>query len=64
MVHDEKVAPDKALVLDLQSVPEIVIRRSVKPLAMPPAAFDYLSPRPRMAYFFASSAELERRAEP
>jgi putative nucleotidyltransferase with HDIG domain len=59
MVHDEKVAPDKALVLDLQSVPELVIRRSVKPLAMPAAALDYLSPRPRMAYFFAASAELE-----
>jgi putative nucleotidyltransferase with HDIG domain len=62
MVHDDKVAPDRALVLDLQSVPEIVIRRSVKPLAMPAAALDYLSPRPRVAYFFTSSAELEPRA--
>ncbi len=64
MVHDEQVAPDKALVLDLQSVPEIVIRRSVKPLTMPPASLDYLSPRPRVAYFFASPAELEPRARP
>ena len=38
-----------------ESVATLGIRRSVRPLQLPPAALDYLSPRPRVAYFFEPS---------
>ena len=52
LVHDPLVPADEALLLNLESEPHLAIRRSVKPLALPREALDYLSPRPRMAYFF------------
>jgi HD-GYP domain-containing protein (c-di-GMP phosphodiesterase class II) len=52
LVHDPRVPADEALLLDLECETHLGIRRSVKPLALPREALDYLSPRPRMAYFF------------
>ena len=52
LVHQAEVPAEEALVLDLESVPNLGIRRSVRPAALPAAARDYLSPRPRIAYFF------------
>ncbi|GAB1393841.1 DUF3391 domain-containing protein [Rhodocyclaceae bacterium] len=51
-VHDPRVPRDEALVEDLEHQPDLCIRRSIKPLQLPKAAFDYLSPRQRMCYFF------------
>ncbi len=64
MVFDPKVPRDEALILNLEALPDLGIRRSVKPQQLPRAAQDYLSPRSRIAYFFeavglpASSGEL------
>jgi len=52
VIHDPRVPRDEALVVDLEHAPELGIRRSLKPLHLPKAAFDYLSPRQRMCYFF------------
>jgi putative nucleotidyltransferase with HDIG domain len=52
LVHQTDVPAEEALVLDLESAPNLGIRRSVRHSAMPAAARDYLSPRPRIAYFF------------
>ncbi|RZJ11842.1 MAG: HD-GYP domain-containing protein [Rubrivivax sp.] len=52
MVHDTKVAKEDALVLNLEEMPDLGIRRSLKPQFLPRAALDYLSPRARIAYFF------------
>lgn len=59
IIHDPAVPRDEALVMDLEGMPEAGIRRSLKPLQLPKAAFDYLSPRSRICYFFerARSAE-------
>ena len=57
VVHDPRVPPDEALVIDLENEPEVGIRRSLKPLQLPKAAFDYLSPRKRMCYFFERARE-------
>lgn len=51
-IHDPRVPHDEALVEDLERLPELCIRRSIKPIQLPKAAFDYLSPRQRMCYFF------------
>jgi len=57
VIHDTHVPPEEALVVDMEQTPELGIRRSLKPLQLPRAAFDYLSPRQRMCYFFERARE-------
>ena len=52
LIHDPRVPRDEALVADLEDQPELGIRQSLKPVQLPRAVFDYLSPRQRMCYFF------------
>lgn len=52
VIHEPRVPRDEALVEDLERLPQLSIRRSLKPIQLPKAAFDYLSPRQRMCYFF------------
>jgi len=66
LVHDAKVPRDEALYCDLESTPELGIRRSVKPAQLPAAALEYLAPGRRIAYFFepvASAAPNDECAE-
>jgi putative nucleotidyltransferase with HDIG domain len=65
IVHDPKVPMHEALILDLENAPELGIRRSLKPTALPAESVDYLLPRQRVCYFFeqaTDSAESKRRA--
>jgi putative nucleotidyltransferase with HDIG domain len=52
VIYEPRVPREEALVEDLETMPDIGIRRSLKPLQLPKAAFDYLSPRLRVCYFF------------
>jgi HD-GYP domain-containing protein (c-di-GMP phosphodiesterase class II) len=52
LVHDGRGTRDEALLLDLESVPDLGIRRSLSPQKLPPAALEFLAPRPRVSYFF------------
>ena len=52
LVCEPGVPKDEALILDLEWTPSIGIKRSLKPGLLPKAAFDYLSPRQRICYFF------------
>ena len=52
LVHEAGVPRDEALVLDLEAADGLGIRRSIKPAQLPPASFEYLAPRQRVAYFF------------
>lgn len=52
LVHEAKVPRDEAVIVDLETSAGLGIRRSIKPLQLPPDALDYLAPRPRVAYFF------------
>jgi putative nucleotidyltransferase with HDIG domain len=61
LIHDPAVLRHEALVVDLERAPEIGIRRSLKPAALPREAFDYLLPRQRIGYFFEP---VEREPEP
>lgn len=58
VVHDPHIPQDEALVIHLEEDPKVGIRRSLKPLQLPKAAFDYLSPRKRMCYFFERAREM------
>ena len=52
LVHDPGVPRDEALFLDLEAVPGVGIRRSLRDSQLPPASREYLAPAPRIAYFF------------
>jgi putative nucleotidyltransferase with HDIG domain len=52
LVHDPRVPRAEALMLDLETTPDLGIRRSLAAAKLPPAALEYLDPRPRVAYFF------------
>lgn len=52
IVHDPVIPRAAALVVDLAEHPALGIRRSLRPLQLPRAAIDYLSPRTRICYFF------------
>lgn len=52
LVHDAKLARGDALFLNLETTPDIGIRRSLAPAKLPRDALEALSPRPRVAYFF------------
>jgi putative nucleotidyltransferase with HDIG domain len=52
LVHEPKVPRDEALIVDLETVQGLGIRRSIKPAQLPVPSLEYLAPRPRVAYFF------------
>jgi hypothetical protein len=57
IVHEPGVPRHEAVVMDLEFAVNASIRRSLKPSSLPPAALDYLQPRPRMNYFFETAHE-------
>ena len=57
LVHDPRVPRDEAVILDLQTVSGLGIRRSLKPSSLPEAVLSYLSPRTRLNYFFEPAGE-------
>ncbi|MDO9315989.1 MAG: DUF3391 domain-containing protein [Burkholderiaceae bacterium] len=59
LVHEPGVPRDEALILNLESAPGLGIRRSLKPVALPERTLNYLSPRPRVSYFFEPTHEME-----
>jgi hypothetical protein len=59
IVHEQKVPRDEALVVDLEATAGLGIRRSLKPMALPEATLAYLSPRPRVSYFFERARTVE-----
>jgi hypothetical protein len=52
LVYDPAVASEDAIHLDLEKLPQLGIRRSLKPVQLPARAVDYLKPRQRISYFF------------
>lgn len=63
LIHDARVPRDEALIVDLEAMPQLGIRRSLKPLQLPRATFDYLSPRTRICYFFERAQPVGRQGE-
>lgn len=54
LVHDPDTPADQALVLDLEVMPRLGIRRSVRPSVLSAEAFAYLAPAASINYFFES----------
>ncbi|MET3138858.1 putative nucleotidyltransferase with HDIG domain [Undibacterium sp. GrIS 1.2] len=59
VIHNPEIPRDDALVINLDKEKKLGIHRSLKPLQLPKAAYDYLSPRKRLCYFFERGRELE-----
>ena len=59
--QNRAVAPLKpaqdALVLDMEDMPELGIRRSLKPAQLPVAVYEYLMPRERICCFFERTVD-------
>lgn len=51
LVHDPVVPRREALILDLEQMPDVGIRRSIKPGNLPLESAEYLAPRQRVCYF-------------
>jgi putative nucleotidyltransferase with HDIG domain len=59
LVHEAGLPAGEALIVDLETEPNLGIRRSMNPLNLPSASLQYLSPRQRISYFFESARETE-----
>lgn len=58
LIHDPRRSRDETLLVNLEEAPDLGIRRSLAPSKLPPAALEFLSPRPRISYFFESAPVL------
>ncbi len=61
LVHDAKMPASQALHLNLESTPDLGIRRSVRAAQLPAAALEYLAPRPRVLYYFEAAGPVAAR---
>lgn len=52
LVHDLKTRRDEAVPINLEQLPGLGIRRSLRTSQLPVSTLGYLSPRPRQTYFF------------
>ena len=57
IVHNPRIPKEDAPVLDLEALPELGIRRSLRPAQLPRDVLDYLSPRKRICYFFERAVD-------
>ena len=57
IVHDTRVPRQEALVLDMETMPELGIRRSLKPAQLPAAVYEYLMPRERICCCFERTVD-------
>jgi len=62
LVHEAGIAREDALVLDLEQAGSLGIRRSIRPMQLPPTALEFLAPRQRVAYFFEPAETAEAAA--
>jgi hypothetical protein len=51
-MHDPEVPKEEAVMLDLEQEPRINISKALRPVQLPAAVYEYLSPRKRITYFF------------
>jgi HD-GYP domain-containing protein (c-di-GMP phosphodiesterase class II) len=63
VIHQPEIPRDEAIIADLEANPELGIRRSLKPLQLPKAAIDYLSPRDRVSYYFERARGVDEAGE-
>ncbi len=57
MIFDPAIPKEEAVMLDLKDEPRINISKACRPNQLPREAFEYLSPRKRVTYYFDEDAD-------
>ncbi|MDB5814792.1 MAG: metal dependent phosphohydrolase [Rhodocyclales bacterium] len=52
LLYDPAVPKDEAISIDLEQEPDLNIVKAIRPIQLPAAVYDYLSPRKRVTYYF------------
>lgn len=52
LVYDPDVPKEEAILLDMETLPDVNISKAIRPALLSPEVFAYLSPRKRATYFF------------
>lgn len=52
LLYDEAVPKEEAIMLNLETLPDLSIGKSIRPALLSPSVYAYLSPRKRVTYFF------------
>lgn len=52
LLYDAKVPNEEALSIDLEQEPDLNIIKAIRPIQLPAAVYNYLSPRKRVTYYF------------
>ncbi len=55
LIYDSGVPKEEAIILDLETLPDVSIDRGIRPSLLSPDIFAYLNPRQRATYFFDAS---------
>jgi putative nucleotidyltransferase with HDIG domain len=55
LIYDPDVPKEEAILLDLETLPEVNIGKAIRPALLPPEVFAYLNPKKRTTYFFDAS---------
>ena len=57
LIYDPQVPRDRAILVELETEPEVSISRALKPDQLPQPIYEYLSPRRRVAYYFDADSK-------
>lgn len=57
LLYDAKVPKEEAIMINLESEPDISISKAIRPIQLPAAVYDYLSPRKRVTYYFDADSK-------
>lgn len=52
IVYDPEIPKEEAILLDLETMPEVNISKAIRPTLLAPEVFSYLSPNRRVTYYF------------
>lgn len=64
VVYDADVPKEEAMLLDMDSEPDLSIAKAIRPGQVPREVYNYLSPRKRVSYYFDASAPKPKVGKP
>lgn len=64
LVHEPRIPREQALIVDLETMPGLGIRRSLRLSQLPSGVHEYLRPQARVVYFFEAAQESMKRDLP
>jgi putative nucleotidyltransferase with HDIG domain len=62
LIYDAEVPKEEAILVDLETVPEINITKAIRPALLPPEIHSYLNPRQNVSYYFDAAEPNQKKA--